>query len=389
MARAKKSNAGYSMSGMMPNWAQIQPDMAPIKRDGREKDYKRLLWEAEYYVHYEIATGSLANAYIKYCEKEFDKKEASLLKKLPEYDLIVAGKWAYLALKGVGLVESTKQYLKTQYEKLIVKARAAHEAEKEKAKIKAQREPAVVISIQQRMREQVSDLCAEWDHLVDELCFNRYSVADFNPHSTMQAYKGGMIKPAHAKIIREVYESQLSEAKEVVDWKDEQIKEGYAYMTPKMRKDYLAFFEKIMTACDTYINTGKAVRKTRKPKPVNKEKKIAKLKYQVSEPKLGLASINPMQILDSTILWIYNTKTRKLGMYVAEEANNLSAKGTSLLGFNETKSVCKTVRKPEVLLKGIDKLPRTKMQKLFDDINATETKLNGRLNEQTILLKAF
>lgn len=389
MARKKAAGGGISLMGSVPNWSQIQPGMNPIKFAGREKDYKRLLWEAEYYVHYEIAVSSLQSAYIKYCEKEFDKKGAALLKKLPDYELTTPGKWAYMALKGVGLEESTKLWLSNKYKELLEKVPSIVQAEKEKAAVKEQKASLPQLSIQDRMREQVSDLCAEWDHLLDEFCSNRLSVADFNPHSNMQSYKGNMIKPAHAKIIRELYESQRREAEEVVEWKDEQIKEGYAYMTAKMRKDYLAFFEKIMTACDTYINTGKATRKTRKPKPVNKEKKISKIKYQVSEPKLGIASINPMQILDATTLWVYNTKTRKLGMYVAEDHHNLSAKGTTLIGFNESKSVCKTVRKPEVLLKGIDKLPRTKIQKLFDEINATETKLNGRLNEQTILLKVF
>lgn len=388
MARTKsKVN---STTGGPPNWAIIQPDMEPLKLNGMLKDYKRLLWEAEYYVHYEIATSSFVSAFIKYCEREFDKKEPALLKRLPEYDMTVVGKWAYLAMKGVGLEETKKAFMKQKYEELMVKARVIADAEKKKAAEKAkEKSVAVVISIQQRMREQVSDLCAEFDHLVDELCVNNLAVSDFNPHTMMKVYRAGVIKPAHAKIIREMYEGQYSEAKEIVAWKDEQIKEGYAYMTPKMRKEYLAFFEKIITACDTYINTGKAVRKTRMPKPVSKEKKVAKLKYQVSEPTLGLASVNPIQILDATVLWVYNSKTRKLGCYVAEPASNLSAKNTSVIGFDEIKSIQKTVRKPEVLLKGIDKLPRTKIQKLFDEIKATETRMNGRLNDTTILLKTF
>ena len=388
MARAKsKVN---STTGGLPNWAVIQPGMEPLKLNGMLKDYKRLLWEAEYYVHYEIATSSFVSAFIKYCEREFDKKEPALLKKLSEYDMTVVGKWAYLAMKGVGLEETKKAFMKNKYEELIVKARAIAAIDKQKAAEKAkEKSVSVVISIPQRMREQVGDLCAEFDNLVDEFCVNNLSISDFNPHTMMKVYKSGVIKPAHAKIIREMYEGQYNEALEIVAWKDEQIKEGYAYMTPKMRKEYLAFFEKIITACDTYINTGKAVRKTRMPKAVSKEKKVAKLKYQVSEPTLGLASINPIQILDATMLWVYNSKTRKLGCYIAEHAGNLSAKGASIIGFDEAKSIQKTIRKPEVLLKGIDKLPRTKMQKLFDEIKATETKMNGRLNDTTILLKAF
>jgi hypothetical protein len=66
----------------------------------------------------------------------------------------------------------------------------------------------------------------------------------------------------------------------------------------------------------------------------------------------------------------------------------LSVKGTSIVDFDPGKSICKTVRKPATL-KGAGKLSRTKMQKQFDEINATETAMNGRLNEHIILISAF
>ena len=69
-------------------------------------------------------------------------------------------------------------------------------------------------------------------------------------------------------------------------------------------------------------------------------------------------------------------------------AQVLSIKGTSIIGFDPKKSVCKTVRKPE-LLKGSNKLSRTKIQKQFDEIRATETSMNGRLNEHIILISTF
>jgi hypothetical protein len=239
------------------------------------------------------------------------------------------------------------------------------------------------------MRDQVSDLCGQWDDAVDQLCFSSFDLAQFDPHSQMQVFNGGVIKAAHAKIIKDMYEGLYKEAQEVVEWKDEQIKESYSYMTAKKRKEYLAFFEKIMTACDTYINTGKAVRKTRVKKAPSKEKLIAKIKYKESEPSIGLASINPLSIIECTTLWIYNTKNRKLGCYVADSMGQvLTVKGTSIVGFDPKKSVCKTVRKPE-LLKGAGKLARTKMQKQFDEIKATETSMNGRLNEHIILISTF
>jgi len=100
-----------------------------------------------------------------------------------------------------------------------------------------------------------------------------------------------------------------------------------------------------------------------------------------------LVSINPADIIGAKELWIYNTKTRKLGKYVAAEFAELSIKGTSITNFNETLSIQKTVRKPEDKLKEFKTAGKVALRKFLDDINAVDTKMNGRISEDTILLK--
>ena len=386
MAKAK-AKRNISVNGMtIPEWGIIKKDVKPFKApNGVMMDYSRLFQSAMYYVHYEVATKALATSFIKYCER-FDKKKAALFKLLPEYEFASVGKYAYIFLKGADIDDSTVIYLEKKYNELLAKAEQINKIKTEEATKKV---VGPVISIQQRMRDQVSDLCAEWDGYIDQLCFETFDLSKFDPHAQMQIYGAGVIKAAHAKIIRDMYEDLYAEAKEVVEWQDEQIKEGYSYMSAKKRKEFLAFYEKIMTACDTYINTGKAVRKPRVKKAPSKEKLLAKLKYKESEPSIGLASINPISIIDCNTLWVYNTKNRKLGCYVADSMGQvLTVKGTSIVGFDPRKSVCKTVRKPETL-KGANKLPRTKIQKQFDEIKSTETSMNGRLNEHIILVSTF
>lgn len=67
----------------------------------------------------------------------------------------------------------------------------------------------------------------------------------------------------------------------------------------------------------------------------------------------------------------------------------LTVKGTSIRDFSETSSWQKTLRKPAEQLKLFTGNAKTKYQSAFDDIKATEIKLNGRLNEHIIILKAF
>ena len=372
----------------IPEWEMVRPDLKPFKNSkGITKDYERLKREALFFIHYEVSDKLVATEFHKYCQTHFDKKLAVLVKKLPDYHFSTAGKYAYLAAKGGVINEQEENYIKECFEKYIDKAK---KLDKEKKIAEKEKPSAPVISIQDRMKEQVFPLCGMWDGLLDELCADNYDIKKFDPYSNMKAFSDAEIKPAHAKIIKDLYEAEYAEALEVVEWKDDDIKEGYYFLnTAQKRKTFALFFEKIFTACDTIINTGKSTRKTRKPKAVSREKIVAKLKYKQSEPTLGLASINPVAILDAHTLWVYNTKNRKLGVYMSDGMVPLSVKGTTILHFTESKSIQKTVRKPEELLKGADKLAKTKFQKLFDEINAVGTKMNGRINEHTILIKVF
>jgi hypothetical protein len=121
---------------------------------------------------------------------------------------------------------------------------------------------------------------------------------------------------------------------------------------------------------------------------VSKEKVVSKLKYAKEDKVLRLISINPADIIGAQELFVYNIKTRRLGKYVADSLKGpLNVKGTAIIGFDEHKSVSKTLRKPADVLKEFSKATKVQLRKFLEDIKATETKLNGRINAETILLR--
>lgn len=391
LSGASKKNIAVRTKGTM-SLDYITPGMSAIRSNDMFKDYKRLLWEEEYNVHYNVSLGDQATAFIKYCERHFDKKKAGALKRLSDHDFIPFGKWAYLANRGLVLTADRIEYMQKRFEELVPRALALKDQAEgaEQAKAEYALTAPVKLSIQERMREQVEGLCELWDGKLDQIVRGTMTLSSFEPFTDLKVYRNGVVKPAHAKIIKDLYQAEQVEAKAVALGKDEELMEGYSTMSAKTRKDFAGFYDKLMSACDALIGAGKAVRKARAPKPKDKTKLIAKLKYKVNDPALGLASVTPSEILGAQALWVFNTKNRKLGVYVADPLlGGLSVKGTTILGYDEVKSVCKTVRKPEVLLKGCIKLPRTKFQKMLDDINGVEIGMNGRLNEHIILLKAF
>jgi hypothetical protein len=93
-------------------------------------------------------------------------------------------------------------------------------------------------------------------------------------------------------------------------------------------------------------------------------------------------------LIGATEIWVYNIKTRKLGKYVADDHATIQVKGTTLLHYNEKTSIQKTLRKPADTLKEFKKAGKVQLRKFMDNIKTTDIKLNGRLNADTIILKA-
>jgi len=86
---------------------------------------------------------------------------------------------------------------------------------------------------------------------------------------------------------------------------------------------------------------------------------------------------------------VFNNKTRKLGYYIATSTEGLSIRGTTLLNFT-AKSVQRTLRKPPEQLKEFkDQNTQRRFETWFSKIKTTETVLNGRFGEDTVILKVY
>jgi len=252
----------------------------------------------------------------------------------------------------------------------------------------AETKPLVVQpSIQERVKESAYKMTEELEDAIEGF---QTDPENFDPKAfkVLNLLKGKEVKAAHARLIKTLYSRDLAELEELASGTaDEQLKEGYSHRTKKQIRNLITFYQEIMSACDMLAQEAKVNRKPRKTKVVPKDKLVAKLKYMKSNEPLKLVSINPTDIIGTKELWIFNTKTRKLGKYVASEFNDLGVKGTTITGFDEFKSVQKTVRKPEEKLKEFKAAGKVQLRKFLEDINSTDTKMNGRINEDTILLK--
>jgi hypothetical protein len=256
-------------------------------------------------------------------------------------------------------------------------------AEKEAAKV-----DIYMPSIQERLREAAYRMTEEIEDALEKF---HTDPEGFDPKAfkILSLLRGKGVKAAHARIIKDFYASDLAELEELASGEaDEQLREGYSHRSRKQIKSLITFYQEIHAACDMLAQEAKVNKKPRTKKPTDKSKVVAKLKYKKQDETLKLVSINPVDIIGASELWVYNTKSRKLGKYIADSVQGpLNVKGTSIIGFDEHQSICKTLRKPEEKLKEFKAAGKVQLRKFLDDINATDTKMNGRLNEETILLR--
>ena len=281
----------------------------------------------------------------------------------------------------------TAAWLRAEIVKVI--AAGKHDISEEDAKAIEAAKPAVYTpSIQERVREASLKMTEEIEDAIEGF---QKDPESFDPKAfkLLNLLKGKEVKAAHARIIKTLYSKDLAELEELASGtEDEQLREGYSHLSRKQVRNLIAFYQEIMAACDMLAQEAKVNRAPRAKKAQPKEKIVAKLKYKKTDEPLKLVSINPTDIIGSKELWTFNTKTRKLGKYVAAEYQELTIKGTSIVNFNENTSIQKTLRKPVEQLKAFKDAGKVQLRKFLDDINAVDTKMNGRINEETILLKA-
>ncbi len=277
---------------------------------------------------------------------------------------------------------STAQWLGEQITKVMNEG--AKDVEEEE--VTEKKDSAPVISIQERVREATFGMTEEIEDALESFAKDPES---FDPKAfkVLNLLRGKQAKAAHARIIRDFYQRQHDEYLELQEGKCEQLKEGYSHLTKPQVKKIITFYHEILSACEMLMQEAKVLRKPRAKKSKPVEKIVEKLKYCKANEPLKLVSISPADIVGSKELWVFNIKTRKLGKYVASEFAELSVKGTSVTGFDEHKSVQKTLRKPEEQLKEFKAAGKVALRKFLEDIKAVDIKLNGRINEDTVLLK--
>lgn len=330
----------------------------------------------------------------------------TLLDGAPDYNEKENAYWE--SLPGtMGSKKPISEFLKKRIEAAIEVGSKVVEVKQEEEKAEGKK---YVPTIQERIRDQSYEMAEPIDEWL-EGWVNDKNTFDPSGFDFKKYFQKIQPSQAHARKMRSYWEMELVDFDELermptagqLKKKSEheqdmwaQLKEGYNHLKKSDIAKYRKAIEVVNAELDFIIDQAKATRKPRKAKPKSADKLVAKLKFNKADQKYSLASVDPTTIIGASELWVFNVKTRKLGKYVASNIDpkgmgragtGLSVKGTTIIGFDEKLSIQKTLRKPEEQLKAFKSAGKVALRKFLDDIATTDTKLNGRCNPDTVLIK--
>lgn len=394
-ARSTKSSRSLAVQSQV-EWSsdeqelqsQVGRELNRLNQEGSTKDFRKY-----------------ANRLVE-SSKLFSKAETQRFVRAPD-------RMVTFTLCSLGVLHTSTNLPLTEWVQGHIRRLVAHTLDlvgtdaQEPVAVKTPQQVAARPTIQDRLAEKTNELLGELEGEYDLV------IQGQNPtYRPFDFFKGKEVVATQLNKYVQVFSERKQELELAQDyaqhfkgnktWSDEihddpelaeqlQLAEAYRHYTAKDYKRIFAWIDDLLGAVEQYRNLKKATKSARRVSPQVQAKrnatKAAKVKYLKADNTYSLASVSPAAVLGATELWVFNVKTRKLGKYVAQDYQTLDFSGTSVKNFNPSKSFAKTLRKPQEQLRDFSKAGKVALRKFLEDIRATETKLSGRINTDTILLK--
>ena len=350
--------------------AKGKGDGAPVVT---QDEYRTSLMKALGYYNLNMDNSERAKVVLNYLKKT-NKKYYDVLSKAPDYEFLSLGSVITILNKGEYLSDKDQKGIQDKLDSLYEYYSYAQPEEVDP------RPKAPVISIEKRVIDAARTASEDIDYAIDKFIHSK--VWDFNTKAHLLSNNvSGMV----AKKIGDYYKLNVDEIDEALAGTDEQLTEGYSFLTKTELKKFRAAIQSIVDDCAQHQVTVKKPRAVKVKAPALV---VKKLKYMFKHDLLNLKSINPADIVGAKELWVYNIKYRKLVAYVADDSDSLTVKGTTIINYSIAKSWSWTLRNPEKFFKDtqIGKRPLNAAAKA---LTTKPVAPNGRINEETILLGAF
>lgn len=315
----------------------------------------------------------------------YDKSKIKPLSKLKDWELTLElGKVAKIHYRGYEYTKEELERFKCIMDDLYAKALTVVEEEKDEDQTNSKPK----VSVQDRVKAKVQEtICVDWDNIVDG-----WSDGNFKQEiDVFKLFKQYDLKGPAINIFKDIIEREGYNAiKDAYDKKCDQAVEGYNHIKRSDQKKMIKLMETIFEDLDKLKIANKATRVPRAKTPKRSDAQVKNLKYKLEDIDAKITSINPVMIPGKQVLWLYNTKTRKLTQLESDSPKGFEVSGTTVKNICDKTSRGTTLRKPaDILPLVLSKTIKQIDKKVWGTITTKVSVPNGRINADCILLRVL
>jgi len=256
---------------------------------------------------------------------------------------------------------------------------------KEKAAEKKIEKNVVSLSPMQRLQNKISGtIMQDLLDLEDQWIEGEKTTIDVYLLFKKHGLAGSAVAP-----VRQVIEGWLLDYEDAYHKRCDQAVEGYSHLKRPELNHRIKACQDMLLDLDRIKSAAKATRKTRVKQPKAADKQITKMKYKSEDANFKLVSINPVQMVGKIRLYTFNTKSRVLTEYITQSVGGFEISGSTIKNIDPVNSRQVKLRKPDEFLPMVLSKTPKQIDAEWKKLTTKSSTPNGRINVDTILLKAL
>jgi len=165
--------------------------------------------------------------------------------------------------------------------------------------------------------------------------------------------------------------------------------EGFSYLSKPQLRNRIKAIDEMLNEIVLYKSSKKAARKPRTKKPKSADKQVSRLNYLNESVEYCMQSCDPTRIVGAQKFFMFNTKYRKMTVFTSLGRDGFTVQGSTLKGFDESKSYSLTLRKPKEILPILSAKTERQIDKELSKLTTKRKPANGRINKDTILIRTI
>ena len=334
--------------------------------------------------HFELDRKDFINPMKTYAKKKFGKKEFTILNLFPSYiwdGMSHHAATAFCVNNNIDVPINYKSALSNYFHNKIIEGQPLY---KESLLKKKTIKNVVTLSPQQRLYKKINNtIMADLDDLEDQWMDGEETTLDLYSRFKYHGLSGSATIP-----VRQVLEGWLLDYEDAYHKRCEQAVEGYSHLSRPELKHRIKSCQEMLLDLDKIKSAAKATRKIRIKKPRAADKQVQRIQYKKEDPNYKLASINPLLIVGSSIVYTFNTKYKYLTEYITNSSNGFEISGSTIKNVSSDSRRI-SLRKPDEVLPTVLNKSQIQIDKVWKTLTTKTSEPNGRINTDTILLRVI